>query len=47
MHGSLKGVVTISALGPPSSDRTSFGKENAVLLLMVGKRGDFYEALMR
>ncbi len=50
LHGSLKGVRSYHFSFSSTQYRIAYEvleKENAVLLLMVDKRGDFYEALMR
>lgn len=50
LHGSLKGVWSYHFRFGGTQYRVAYEiltTENAVLLVMVGKRGDFYEALMR
>lgn len=50
LHGSLKGVWSYHFRFSRTQYRIAYEvleKEQAVLLIMIGKRGDFYEALIR
>ena len=50
LHGALKGIWSYHFTFRSTQYRVAYEiqrKENRVLLLMIGKRGDFYEALVR
>ncbi len=50
LRGSLKGIWSYHFTSRSTQYRIAYEilpKERAILLVMVGKRGDFYEALMR
>lgn len=50
MDGALKGVWSYHFTFRSTQYRIAYevmAKENKILLVMIGKRGDFYEALVR
>lgn len=50
LHGPLKGLRSYHFTFSSTQYRIAYEileKQNAVLLLMIGKRGEFYDALMR